>query len=54
MEKEGTLDWHEIGGGDPKGDFTIPAGYNIIMTSPDGSKYEVSIANGGRLTSTLV
>ena len=54
MEKEGTLDWYEIGGGDPKGDFAIPEGYSIIMTSPDGSKYEVSIANGGRLTSTLV
>ena len=54
MEKESILGWHEIGGGSPKGDFTIPAGYSIIMTSPDGTKYEVSIENGGRLTSTLV
>ena len=44
----------KIGGGDPKGDFTIPEGHSIIMTSPDGSKYEVSIENGGRVISTLV
>lgn len=54
MEKESILGWHEIGGGSPKGDLVMPDGASIILTSPDGTKYKVSIADGGRLTSTVV
>lgn len=36
------------------GDYLFKMGYGVILTSPNGTKYKISVANNGTISSTVV